>query len=169
MFDPRVLRKPIILFKYFQLHYSEIERWISTHNPSDWPPPERLRIHDLEPSDLQFGADDQDDMLPNTEVAAFLAGLTLREAGLQYRAPLVTTANYVVLKAKLEGIGLDNLDNVEFIIDAENSPPLISLSGPDGTVSASIVIRADSLFEPWDGTFIRSESEESRCQHADGR
>jgi len=161
MLDPRVLRKPIIIYKYIQLHYSEIERWISTHDPSDWPPPDRLRMLDLEPSDLQYDPEDQDDMLPNTKVAAFLAGLTLREAGLQFRDPLVTTANYVVLRAKLAGVSLDNLDNVEFTIDKENRPPLISLSGPGGTVSASVVIRPDSLFEPWDGTFIRSESEES--------
>lgn len=161
MIEPKQIQHFINTLKYLQLNLRQVKTWTMHHDPCDLPLPDRMSLEDLEESDLLFDPDGQDDVLLKTEAAAFHAGLALREAGLEYEDLLATTANFVVLRAKLSGISLDNLDDVEFTIDKTNNPPLINLSGPGGSVSASIVTRIDSMYEPWDGAFNRSELDES--------
>lgn len=147
------MRKTIIVTKYYKMCFEEIERWYLEQGPSATSPPDWLRSPPPE-DELLINLDTGEEALTNATIAGFLSGLAIRESEVDcYHNTLVTTANFVAVRASLQNVGLDALHSVEFTVDAENAPPLITLSGPGGSVSASITERYDSMFDLWDGSW----------------
>lgn len=147
------IRKILIISKYHNIHLQETERWYRNHDANDLPVPDWLLRNPAEDSPL-VDPDTGDDALTNVAVTAFLAGHAIRDSKVDcYHRTLVTTANYVAVKAALLNAGLDNLHRVLFAVDESQEPPFIRLSGGESSLVAPIKEWASFMNDPWDGTW----------------
>lgn len=144
------LRKNVLITKYFKIHFEETERWYQKYHDTDRPIPNW--ILEVADSGSLRDPDTGDDALTNVAVAAFLTGHAIRDSEVDcYHHTLMTTANYVAVKASLQNVGLDNLHRVLFTVEEKAEPSLVRISGGENSATAPIIKWSDFMNDPWDG------------------
>jgi hypothetical protein len=151
MHQPKSLRRLIVFGKYYLTHFKEVEKWFRTHDRSDLPAP--AWVMDNPSGDEPFlGPETDGDPLTNVAATAFLAGRAIRDSEVDCDdRDIVTTANYVAVRASLRDVGLNDPRQARFTVDEGTTPPLVHISGRKNSVDALIREWSSFMADPWNG------------------